>query len=156
MFGSHDDEALKREVAGWKDDRFFTQAGKVYSYSNPGYWLAGLLAETIGGKPYADQVATTIFEPLGMTHSTFRPTIALTFPLAQGHDVFAGKQEIIRPAADNAASWPAGSRGSWRIGWPGCSSHSSRSRCSSWWTAGPRRGGRCGARPRSQARSADT
>jgi CubicO group peptidase (beta-lactamase class C family) len=109
MFGSHDDEALKREVAGWKDDRFFTQAGKVYSYSNPGYWLAGLLAETIGGTPYADQVATTIFEPLGMTHSTFRPTIALTFPLAQGHDVFAGKQAIIRPAADNAASWPAGS-----------------------------------------------
>lgn len=109
MFGSHDDEALKREVAGWKDDRFFAEPGKVYSYSNPGYWLAGLLAETVGGRPFADQAATTIFAPLGMTQSTFRPTIAMTFPLAQGHDLVNGKAQIIRPAANNAASWPAGS-----------------------------------------------
>jgi CubicO group peptidase (beta-lactamase class C family) len=109
MFGSQDDGALKKEVAGWKDDRLFAEAGQVYSYSNPGYWLAGLLAETIGGKPYADQVAATIFEPLGMTRSTFRPTIAMTFPLAQGHDVVNGKPQIIRPSANNSASWPAGS-----------------------------------------------
>lgn len=109
MFGSHDETALKQEVAGWKDDRLFTEAGKVYSYSNPGYWLAGLLAETVGGKLFADQVATTVFGPVGMTHSTFRPTVAMTFPLAQGHDLVAGKPQIIRPAADNAASWPAGS-----------------------------------------------
>lgn len=109
MFGSHDESALKQEVAGWKDDRFFTEPGKIYSYSNPGYWLAGLLAETVGGKPFADQVAATIFDPLGMTHSTFRPTVAMTFPMAQGHETVAGKPRIIRPAANNAASWPAGS-----------------------------------------------
>ena len=109
MFGSHDDGALKREVEGWKDDRLFAEAGQVYSYSNPGYWLAGLLAETIGGKPYADQVASTIFVPVGMTRSTFRPTIAMTFPLAQGHDLVSGKPQIIRPSANNSASWPAGS-----------------------------------------------
>src|SRR5688572_4397276 len=109
MFGSHDDSAMKQEVVGWKDDRFFTDPGKIYSYSNPGYWLAGLLAESIGGKPFADQVAATIFEPLGMTRSTFRPTVAMTFPMAQGHETVAGKPRIIRPAANNAASWPAGS-----------------------------------------------
>lgn len=109
MFGSHDDEALKREVAGWTDARFFADAGQVYSYSNPGYWLVGLLAETVGGTPFADQVASTIFAPLGMTHSTFRPTLAMTYPLAQGHDLVSGKPRIVRPAANNSASWPAGS-----------------------------------------------
>jgi len=109
MFGSHDDEALKREVAKWEDDRFFAEPGQVYSYSNPGYWLAGLLAETVGGKPFADQVAASIFGPLGMLRTTFRPTVAMTYPLAQGHDLVDGKPRIIRPSANNAASWPAGS-----------------------------------------------
>ena len=109
MFGSQDDDALKREATSWTDARFFAEPGQIYSYSNPGYWLAGLVAEQVGGKPFADQVATTIFAPLGMTRSTFRPTIAMTYPLAQGHDVVNGKPAVIRPSANNAASWPAGS-----------------------------------------------
>jgi CubicO group peptidase (beta-lactamase class C family) len=109
MFGSHDDAALKREIASWNDTRFFAEPGQVYSYSNPGYWLAGLLAQQVGGKPFADQVATSVFAPLGMTRSTFRPIVAMTYPLAQGHDLIDGKLQIIRPSANNAASWPAGS-----------------------------------------------
>lgn len=109
MFGSQDDDALKREVASWTDDRFFAEPGQIYSYSNPGYWLAGLLAEQVDGKPFADQVASSIFAPLGMSRSTFRPTMAMTYPLAQGHDLVDGKPRIIRPSANNSASWPAGS-----------------------------------------------
>jgi len=44
-----------------------------------------------------------------MKRSTLRPAMAMTWPLAQGHDVKDGKPEVIRPAADNAATWPAGS-----------------------------------------------
>jgi CubicO group peptidase (beta-lactamase class C family) len=109
MFGSHDDDALKRVVASWTEARFFAEPGQIYSYSNPGYWLAGLLAEQAGGMPFADQVASSIFAPLGMSRSTFRPTMAMTYPLAQGHDVVDGKPRIIRPTANNSASWPAGS-----------------------------------------------
>jgi CubicO group peptidase (beta-lactamase class C family) len=106
MFGSHDDSALAANVLSWKDDYCFTEPGKIFSYANPGYVLAGYLAETIAGKPYADVVAEHIFQPLGMTHSTFRPTVAMTFSLAQGHD---DKMQIVRPAADYAGAWPAGS-----------------------------------------------
>ena len=109
MFGSQDDDALKKEATSWTDARFFAEPGQIYSYSNPGYWLAGLLAEQVGGKPFADQVAASVFAPLGMTRSTFRPTIAMTYPIAQGHEVVNGKPQIIRPSANNAASWPAGS-----------------------------------------------
>ena len=109
MFGSHDETALGNGIHAWKSDFLFAPPGRIYSYSNPGYWLAGYLAEVVAGKPYADVIAGRLFGPLGMKRSTLRPTMAMTWPLAEGHDVHDGKPEVIRPAADNAASWPAGS-----------------------------------------------
>lgn len=109
MYGSHDETALTQNVLSWKEDRFFTEPGKIYSYSNPGYWLAGALIEAIGGRLYADEMHASVFSPLGMTRTTLRPTVAMTYPLAQGHDVVDGKAVVVRPFANNAASWPAGS-----------------------------------------------
>jgi CubicO group peptidase (beta-lactamase class C family) len=51
-----------------------------------------------------------LFDPLGMRRTTLRPTLAMTFPLAQGHEqAGTAPPGIIRPAADNAGNWPAGS-----------------------------------------------
>jgi CubicO group peptidase (beta-lactamase class C family) len=110
MYGSQDESALAREVRSWKEDRLFTRPGEIYSYSNPAYWLAGYVIEELSGKPYADAMNDRLFAPLGMARTTFRPTMAMTYPLAQGHDVRAGQPPfIVRPHANNAASWPAGS-----------------------------------------------
>ena len=109
MFGRHDEEALTKNVLSWKAERFFTEPGKIYSYSNPGYWLAGAVIEAASGKLYADQLHDALFAPLGMSRTTLRPTVAMTYPLAQGHDAAGGKPTVVRPAANNAASWPAGS-----------------------------------------------
>jgi CubicO group peptidase (beta-lactamase class C family) len=109
MFGSHDETALGKGIHGWKADFLFAPPGQIYSYSNPGFWLAGYLAESVSGKPYADVINERLFGPLGMKTSTLRPTMAMTWPLAQGHDAADGKPVVIRPAANNAASWPAGS-----------------------------------------------
>ena len=106
MYGSHDDEALERNVSSWKDDVFFTEPGKIYSYSNLGFVLAGRLIEVVNGKPFADSMEELVFKPLGMNSTTFRPTMAMTYPLAQGHTA-AGA--VSRPAADHAGYWPAGS-----------------------------------------------
>src|SRR5258708_4302383 len=84
MFGSHDETALGAGIREWKASFLFTEPGKIYSYSNPGFWLAGYLAETVAGKPYAEVVDERVFKPLGMSRSTFRPTMAMTWPLAQG------------------------------------------------------------------------
>jgi len=110
MYGSHDDSALGAGIRSWTDDWLFTAPGKIFSYSNPGYWLAGYLVEVLSGKPYADAMDARLFQPLGMQHTTLRPLLAMTWPLAQGHDA-AGTSapRVARPAADNAASWPAGS-----------------------------------------------
>ena len=109
MYGSQDESALAATVRSWKGERFFTTPGDVYSYSNPGYWFAGFIVESLSGKPYADAMNERVFAPLGMSRTTLRPTMAMTYPLAQGHDLRAGKPVVVRPAANNAASWPAGS-----------------------------------------------
>ncbi len=105
MYGSHDDEALGKGIRSWTDEWLFTSPGRIFSYSNPGYWMAGFLVETLRGKPYADAMKEGLFEPLGMKRTTLRPLMAMTWPLAQGHDGVS----VARPAADNAGSWPAGS-----------------------------------------------
>jgi CubicO group peptidase (beta-lactamase class C family) len=109
MQGSHDDAALGAGIRAWTDAWFFTAPGKIISYSNPGYWVAGYLVEVLSGKPYADAMEERIFHPLGMSRTTLRPTMAMTYPLAQGHELVAGKPRIVRPAADNSSGWPAGS-----------------------------------------------
>jgi CubicO group peptidase (beta-lactamase class C family) len=110
MYGDHDDSAMGRTIRSWKNDQLFAEPGKIISYSNPGYWLAGFVVETVSGKPFADRMSEGLFKPLGMNSTTFRPTMAMTYPLAQGHST-AGKAppNVVRPFADNAASWPAGS-----------------------------------------------
>jgi CubicO group peptidase (beta-lactamase class C family) len=45
--------------------------GTRMSYSNPGYAIAGLVIEKIADQPYEDYIRTHIFEPLGMTTSSF-------------------------------------------------------------------------------------
>jgi CubicO group peptidase (beta-lactamase class C family) len=110
MFGRHDDEALADTVRALKDDFFFAAPGRIWSYSNPGYWLAGYLIEAVSGEPYADALDERLFKPIGMQRTTLRPTMAMTWPLAQGHDVSGrDKPRVVRPFADNAGNWPAGS-----------------------------------------------
>jgi CubicO group peptidase (beta-lactamase class C family) len=110
MAGPPHDAALGEFCRALTDALVFAEPGKIYSYSNPGYWLAGLAAETAAGKPYADVVAERVLAPAGMTRSTLRPTVAMTWPLAVGHERGgAGKPaKVIRPFADNAGTWPAG------------------------------------------------
>jgi CubicO group peptidase (beta-lactamase class C family) len=110
MYGSHDDSALGAGIRKWTDDWLFTKPGRIYSYSNPGYWMAGYLVEVLSGKPYADGLAERVFRPAGMKQTTLRPFVAMTYPMAQGHaEAAGGRLEVARPAADNAAGWPAGS-----------------------------------------------
>lgn len=108
MSGLHDDSALAAGIRAMDSSWLFAEPGEIYSYANPGYWIAGLLAETLADQPYADALHARIFQPAGMQRSTLRPTLAMTWPLALGHEIRNGKPAIVRPQADNAATWPAG------------------------------------------------
>jgi len=106
----HDDGALASYIHSWKDDHFFTEPGKIYSYANPGFHLIGLVIQELSGKPYADAMSELVFKPLGMERTTFRPLLAMTYPFSQGH-VSVGKEKpaVARPFPDNVKRWPSGS-----------------------------------------------
>src|SRR5262249_47702189 len=109
MAGSHDESALGTHARTLLDAAIFTEPGAIYSYANPGYWIAGLATEEVGGKLYADMVEEPVLAPCGMKRSTFRPTVAMTWPLAVGHGPEGiGKASVIRPLGDFAGAWPAG------------------------------------------------
>ena len=106
---SDDDSALAKNVSGWKDDVFFTDPGKIYSYSSANFWLAGFLVEKIHAKPYSDAMEELLFRPLRMTRTTFRPNVAMTYPLALGHANANGALAVVRPIDNNVAKFPGGS-----------------------------------------------
>lgn len=106
--GPHDDRALGDRVKSWTASHTFAPPGDVYSYTGPGYWLAGYAIEQATGKWYADIVAEEVLQPLGMTRSTFRPTMAMTWPVALDHRV-TDSVRVLRPSPDDASTWPSGS-----------------------------------------------
>jgi CubicO group peptidase (beta-lactamase class C family) len=59
--------------------------------------------------PFPQLVEERVFTPLGMKHSTFQPTVAMTFPLAIGHRGARGEAPaVVRPMAEDTRHWPAG------------------------------------------------
>ena len=106
--GPHDESARTRWVRAWPCARAFLPAGRFFSYSNLGYDLAGeVLGARVGGS-YATALDSLLFTPLRMSRSTVRPTVAMTYPLALGHQRAAAGTVVVRPAADDAREWPAG------------------------------------------------
>ncbi len=105
----HDDAALGQNIRLWKEDVFFTEPDKIYSYSSANYWLAGYLAEELTGKPYADALAELVLRPLGMNRSTIRSFEAMTYPMALGHLASKTAVSVVRPIDNNAAKYPGGS-----------------------------------------------
>jgi len=107
--GPHDDSALAANVRSWKEDSLLTEPGRVFSYANTGYVLAGYVLEQVYGKPFADAISELVLRPTGMKSSTFRPLVAMTYPLAIGHQPTREGPSVIRPFADHAGAWPPGS-----------------------------------------------
>lgn len=105
----HDEAALGELARSLRPEMLLIEPGRAFSYSNPGYGLAGYVLEQVTGKPYAEAMKELVFEPLGMSRSTLRPTLAMTWPLVLGHEVpEGGKPAVVRPMADDTRIWPAG------------------------------------------------
>jgi CubicO group peptidase (beta-lactamase class C family) len=108
--GPHDDSALAGFVRSWTDDYLIAEPGEIYSYSNLGYVLAAFVLEEVTGRPFADGMEDLLFRPLGMRRTSPRPIMAMTYPLAQGHDIPAGQTApvVVRPFADDSRYWANG------------------------------------------------
>ena len=95
-----------REVS---DTLFFTDPGQVISYSNPGFSMAGYVAERAGEARFATLTERLVLRPVGMMRSTFRPLEVMTTDFSQGHTgPPGGAATVVRPYTENTAQWAAG------------------------------------------------
>lgn len=110
-FGRRDPGALAAYI---KEDfpkyEFVAPPGVLYSYSNPGIRLAGYVAEKVMQQPYPDLMRQYVFMPLEMWYMTmFDPTVAMTYSVAQSHNVERdGNLYVQHRFADNAAQYASG------------------------------------------------
>lgn len=108
-FGPQGEDGLGAYQRTWTSEYCLLPPGRAFSYSNSGFALAGLALQEADGKPFADVMKARVLTPLGMTRTTFRPTEAMTWPLAVGHRKNKdGAFEVARPLANDARLWPAG------------------------------------------------
>ena len=83
--------------------RYRTPPGTEYSYSNIGFGILGFGLERAAGEPFMDQVEARIFEPLGMTSSTFVVGDDLLPALSRGHaNGGDGEVDTEQPAREHA------------------------------------------------------
>jgi len=59
--------------------------GTKWAYTNTEYYLLAWLIEQVSGETYGDYLVHHIFEPLGMGHSGFFPTLAVVPEMAEGY-----------------------------------------------------------------------
>ncbi len=108
-YGRMGEGALGEVMREVSDTLFMTAPGRVLSYSNPGFSMAGYVIERAGGERYGTLADRMVLRPVGMPHATFRPLEAMTRDFSQGHVGQPGRPAaVVRPFTENTAQWAAG------------------------------------------------
>jgi CubicO group peptidase (beta-lactamase class C family) len=106
--GSDDEAALAAAARALGAADAILPPGTVFSYSNPGYALVGAALEAIRRQPFADALADTTLDPLGMAGSTLRPAVARARPHAVGHRLDAATVVTLPTPVNDTRIWPSG------------------------------------------------
>ncbi len=108
-YGRMGEGALGEVMREVTDTMFLTEPGRVISYSNPGFSMAGYVIERAAGERYGALADRMILRPTGMPHATFRPLEAMVRDFSQGHMGQPGRAAtMVRPFTENTAQWAAG------------------------------------------------
>lgn len=76
---------LKDAVRVYAVSPLLYEPGTKFLYSNAGINVAGRVIEVVSGMSYEDFIAKRLFEPLGMTDTTWRPTATQMKRLAKSY-----------------------------------------------------------------------
>lgn len=82
--------------------------GKVWSYNNAGFYLAGRVIERVTHRSFETTMQQMLFDPLGMQHAYFFAEDVITYSFAVGHETQDGKPIVARPWALARTAHPAG------------------------------------------------
>jgi CubicO group peptidase (beta-lactamase class C family) len=109
-WGPRNADALERYV--WDElskHSFLAAPGRIHTYSNTALVMAGYLAEVVTGQAFDEVLQEIVLEPLGMAHTTFDHTVAMTYPLALPHAMSDdGRVSVTHRFVDNLSGHPSG------------------------------------------------
>ena len=92
-------------IAWFRDDPPDFEPGAGFHYDNSAYFLLGEIVAKVSGKPFADYLRETFFEPLGMKDTGLYVNAAPPPGMAAGCSFADGKTA---PALDWDMSWAGG------------------------------------------------
>jgi CubicO group peptidase (beta-lactamase class C family) len=72
-------------------------AGAKYSYSQRGVAIAGQVIEDVAGTPFAEYVASTVFEPVGMSSASLGLSDRVGSRLVPGYSRWTGSPRRLKP-----------------------------------------------------------
>src|SRR5581483_10541506 len=78
-----------------------TPVGELWAYNNSGFALVGRVIELVSGTRFEDAVKELVFDPLGLTSTSFWPWEVMTERFAVGHVGLGDELQVARP-------WPVG------------------------------------------------
>lgn len=82
--------------------------GEVYSYNNVGFSLLGRVIEVVTGQPFERAMQQFLFDPLGMTQTSFLPSDMMTERFVVGHEVWDGVLKVAHSRTQLRSTSPAG------------------------------------------------
>jgi CubicO group peptidase (beta-lactamase class C family) len=101
--------ALGEVMRAVGDTLLIGAAGGAFNFSNPGYAMAGYVAERASGSRFGNLALQSVLSSVGMPRATFRPLEALTHDFSLGHTGRPGVDAtVLRPYAENTAQMGAG------------------------------------------------
>ncbi|HEU4740669.1 MAG TPA: serine hydrolase domain-containing protein [Meiothermus sp.] len=93
------EDALHKYVLEMARLKQLTPLGKVWSYNNAAFALAGRVIEAVMDQPYEVVCREWILQPLGLGHSFFFPEEVMVHRFAVGHLPINGEPRIAHPWA---------------------------------------------------------
>ena len=102
-------DALPIIVDRMSDLEQLAPIGTVYSYNNAGFYVAGLLIESVTGKDYEEVLKEMVLAPLALAGCQITPRDVMTHRFAVGHRVSdENGPEVLRPWYLARALFPVG------------------------------------------------
>ena len=82
--------------------------GEAWSYSNTNYIALGLVIEAVTGKPLQVEMATRVFEPLGLGQTSFEVKPEISGTHARGYALLGAPEPVDVTGVNPSAAWAAG------------------------------------------------
>lgn len=98
------DDSIQASIVHYANDPVMFPPGSDFSYSGPGFMVAGAVIERLLNQRWADILRERVLAPAGMDHTFTRADEVMTYKVAAPHDVTEGRPRLVRNEG-------------WQLGW---------------------------------------